>query len=481
MDPQKLQLKIDYFRHSLSVPVDFEALPRTLLLETLAATDASGGALYLHENDQFESFGRIHHPSIKRRLVKLFDAPDQAPGALALDQPNQLAATLWQRGHRAGIVYVQDRQSEEPSPTFSALDKALLMAFSATASLALDKAQLAEENRRLQVQRKTLSRASGLVGSSRGMLNLLAQVRQIASSELNVPVLIEGESGTGKELIARALHQLGTRKKREMVILNCAAIPATLLESELFGYEKGAFTGAHKQQVGKFEAADGGLIFLDEIGEMSKVLQAKLLRVLEDGTFNRVGGSKTIRSDFQLLSATNLRLADEVAQGRFREDLYYRLSTFELRIPPLRDRMEDLPLLIRHFLDELNARTATRTIEGLTPQAIRILHRYDWPGNVRQLRRVLERAFVLCNRSTIEIQHLPPALVHENQAHALTFETPILLEQAIAQYVTFAYRQLGSHKSRTMQRLGIDYRRLQRYLDKATQLTVDGGELYDSS
>ncbi len=224
----------------------------------------------------------------------------------------------------------------------------------------------------------------------RDMLDLVAEIANLRST-----VLIRGESGTGKELVARAIHFSGDRASKPFICVSCAALAETLLESELFGYEKGAFTGAADRKKGKFEIADGGTIFLDEIGDISAKLQADLLRVLQERSFYRLGGTEEVHVDARVIAATNRNLQHAVAEGRFREDLYYRLNVIEIRIPPLRERTDDIPLLARHFLDRLS-RELRKDVQGISEDALRVLVDYDWPGNVRDLENSIERALVTC-------------------------------------------------------------------------------------
>jgi len=232
----------------------------------------------------------------------------------------------------------------------------------------------------------------GIVGSSQALRAVLDQVRTVAPT--GATVLIEGETGTGKELIARAIHLESERGHRPFVKVNCAAIPMELLESEIFGHERGAFTGAVAQRIGRFEAANGGTLFLDEIGDMPPLLQAKLLRALQEQEFERVGGNRTIRVDVRIVAATNQDLKVMVDENRFRADLYYRLAVFPLNVPPLRERREDIPLLVRYFVQK-HARRMGRNIESIATHALDALMNYDWPGNIRELQNIIERSVVL--------------------------------------------------------------------------------------
>lgn len=244
----------------------------------------------------------------------------------------------------------------------------------------------------------------GLIGRSASMKEVLRQIQLAASSE--VTVLISGESGTGKELAATAIHRRSPRAEKPMVRVNCGALSETLLESELFGHVKGAFTGAHRDRIGRFEAADGGSLFLDEIGEISPAMQVKLLRLLQEGEFERVGESMTRHADVRVIAATNRDLWEEMQAGRFREDLFYRLRVFPLRMPALRERAEDLPLLVEHFMEQFAAKTG-KSIHGMAPSGMQAIREYAWPGNIRELENAIEYAFVVCGGETIELKDLP--------------------------------------------------------------------------
>ena len=258
------------------------------------------------------------------------------------------------------------------------------------------KIRLEQENKYLQQEIKLTHNFEEIISQSKKFKKVLTQVEQVA--ETDATVLILGESGTGKELIARAVHNVSKRKGRPMVKVNCGALPATLIESELFGHEKGAFTGAIARKVGRFELADGGSIFLDEIGEIPIELQPKLLRVLQEGEFERLGNSSTIKVDVRIIAATNVNLLEAISKGTFREDLYYRLNVFPISIPSLRERKEDIPLLTRHFLLKFNAQFGKK-IDIITERVIDTLMNYSWPGNVRELENVIERAIIISTKN----------------------------------------------------------------------------------
>lgn len=258
--------------------------------------------------------------------------------------------------------------------------------------------QLSRMNREKSDSFRDLDRKYELVGSSAAMQNLREQIERVANK--NTRVLIMGESGTGKELVAYAIHRRSGRRDRPFVKVNCAAIPQELFESELFGHEKGAFTGAFQQRIGKFEQADGGTLFLDEIGEIPLLLQSKILRALQENEIQRVGGQKEIRVDVRTLAATNRKLEEEVRKNLFREDLYYRLNVFPIVVPPLRERREDLPALVFHFLNRVCEENNMKPME-IEPKALELLCRYDYPGNIRELRNLMERLMILSSDSRI--------------------------------------------------------------------------------
>jgi len=273
-------------------------------------------------------------------------------------------------------------------------------------------------------------------------------------------VLITGESGTGKELVANALHQRSPRSNGPFVKLHCAALAESLLESELFGHEKGSFTGAMARKDGRFQIADGGTLFLDEIGEISPSIQVKLLRFLQEHEFERVGGNQTIRVDVRVIAATNRNLTDLVAKGKFREDLFYRLNVVSLEMPPLRDRRTDIPALAKFFLDRFVKENA-KAIEGFTTEALERLMAYDWPGNVRELENAVERAVVLCNTPQIEARHLPPSV----QPRMTPAGMPAIPGSTMAEIERYAIletlKSTGGSTSKAADILGISVRTIQ--------------------
>ena len=291
-----------------------------------------------------------------------------------------------------------------------------------------DKRKLVDENAHLKQELRERYDFSNLVGSSGPMRQIYEQVAQVAGA--NTTVLVRGESGTGKELIAHAIHYNSLRAGKPFVKVSCAALPESLIESELFGYEKGAFTGAESRKKGRFELAEGGTLFLDEIGDVNLATQVKLLRVLQQREFERVGGTETVKSNVRLIAATNTDLERAIATGSFREDLYYRLNVFTIFVPPLRERKADLLLLVDHFLEKF-AREHRRSIKRISTPAIDMLTSYHWPGNVRELENTLERSVLTCDGEVIHGHHLPPSL---QTAEASGTVTRVSLKDAVASY-----------------------------------------------
>jgi Nif-specific regulatory protein len=293
-------------------------------------------------------------------------------------------------------------------------------------TIRLEKEHLREENIRLRNELENRYRITDIIGNSNKMREVYQMISQVSKS--NATVLIRGESGTGKELVANSIHYNSLRSKRPFVKVNCAALPANLIESELFGHEKGAFTGAIKQKLGKFELANKGTIFLDEIGSVGMEVQVKLLRILQEKEFERVGGYRTIKTDVRIITATNKNLEQGVEEETFRHDLYYRLNVFPIYMPPLRERKTDILLLVDHFLEKY-ARENHKTIRRFSTPAIDMLMDYHWPGNVRELENCIERAVLLCEEGVIHSYHLPPTLQTGTESDTL----PVLsLEDAVA-------------------------------------------------
>ena len=292
------------------------------------------------------------------------------------------------------------------------------------------------------IDRRKLQQRTGILGESAAIQEVLVKIEQMAP--VTSTVLIEGESGTGKELVAKAIHDLSLRRGKPFIAVNCAAIPDTLLESELFGHEKGAFTGAAERRLGRFELADGGSIFLDEVGDMPPATQAKVLRVLEDRTFFRVGGIQPIKVDVRVITATNRSLKDAVALGQFRDDLFYRLNVLAIYLPPLRERRSDIPLLVRRFIAEFAGTHSRqdRPFRGITPEALQILVEADWPGNIRQLRNLIESMVVLAPEGEIRAADIPRDIRERGRGSALPMLVPGASRDVAGQEVQFILRSL---------------------------------------
>ena len=307
------------------------------------------------------------------------------------------------------------------------------------------------------IDRRELQEHTGIIGESPAIQEVLVKIEQMAP--VTSTVLILGESGSGKELVAKAMHHLSPRRGKPFIAVNCSALPETLLESELFGHEKGAFTGAAERRLGRFELAHGGTIFLDEIGEISPSVQVKLLRVLENRTFYRLGGTESIKVDVRVVAATNKNLKDSVSLGEFRDDLYYRLSVLIIDLPPLRERRSDIPLLVRRFIKEL-AKTHDRHFRGITPEAMQRLMAADWPGNVRQLRNLVESMVVLAPGSEIRAADIPPDIL-EGPNTLLPVRVQIPVGDGPIRELQFIFRSIME--------LRLQVRDLQRRLDERPQ------------
>ncbi len=330
---------------------------------------------------------------------------------------------------------------------------------------ALERRELILQNRALQQRLEALLKQGTVIGASPAFRRMMTLVEQVADS--SATVLIQGESGTGKELVARAIHERSPRRAGPFVAVNCAALPETLLESELFGYERGAFTGAAGRKEGRFELADGGTLFLDEVADLSAVTQPKILRVLQEGEFERLGGTRTIRVDVRIVAATNQDLAQMVREKRFREDLYYRLNVITINVPPLRERREDIRVLAHHFL-RIYAAKNNRRLEGFTNEAMDRLESYAWPGNVRELENVIERAVVLARGTVIEPGELPEEVggVKPPPRDAILALIGTPLSEIENRLLDETLRITGGNKTQAAKLLGIDVRTVARKLDR---------------
>ncbi|MEZ5276057.1 MAG: sigma-54 dependent transcriptional regulator [Opitutaceae bacterium] len=338
---------------------------------------------------------------------------------------------------------------------------------------ALKSKTLEMENKELHQRLDERFNLEGIVGHSQPLIEMLDRVKLVAPSKATI--LIEGETGTGKEMIAQGIHQLSPRSKNPFMAVHCAALPATLLESELFGHEKGAFTGASERRIGRFESADGGTLFLDEIGEISLSTQVKLLRFLEQKTFERIGSSKMIKVDIRLIAATNRNLAKMVEEGTFREDLYFRLNVVQILMPPLRDRQDDIPVLLDHFLREF-ARENGVEPPVIEAGAMRVLQTYPWPGNIRELRNFAENAVVLNRGGRIRDFDLDPKFrgvaLTAAPAPGVAAGNPLSVEQNEKRLLREALVEARGNRTKAAQLMGISRRTLHRKLTQWPELDV---------
>ena len=365
-------------------------------------------------------------------------------------------------GEIIGVIEIIDKEDGSP---IQYEDMKTLTVFAELASLAISNArkidQVKRENRDLREESRNKYQ---IIGESKHLQRAISDACKVANSKTST--LILGESGTGKELLARLIHQAGPRKDKPIIVLNCAALPETLLESELFGHERGAFTGAMSRRIGKFELADGGTLFLDEIAEMSPAMQAKLLRVLEEGLFYRVGGNIPISVDVRVISATNRDIAQEVAEERFREDLYYRLDVVQIHMPALRERKEDIPLLANHFLDAFKAEKGLQHLE-ISEKSMEKMLEYGWPGNVRELRNAVERAVVMGNGQEIMPEDLPISGPKKSDPG---MEVGLTLKEAEdsfkKEFITLNLQHSGGNRTKAAKIMGIQRTYLSRLISK---------------
>ena len=332
------------------------------------------------------------------------------------------------------------------------------------ATHAFEKLALEEENARLRSEIDRLGSRGKIVGESREMNQLFNKIEKVGPSD--VTVLIQGESGSGKELVAKEIHKISSRKNRPMITMNCAALPETLIESELFGHEKGAFTGATERRLGKFELADKGTIFLDEIGDMSPNTQAKVLRVLQEQSFERLGGTETLRVDVRLISATHKDLLKEIKEGNFREDLYYRLKVVEISLPPLRNRREDIIILAENFIQYFSDKHR-KNVKSISNDAVKIFTKYSWPGNVRELQNVIESAVVMANAETLEISDFPEEISNSDINRSFDYNLPfrdakkIVVDTFERDFVSRKLAENNGNISKTAEALGMHRQSLQ--------------------
>jgi two-component system response regulator AtoC/two-component system nitrogen regulation response regulator NtrX len=329
---------------------------------------------------------------------------------------------------------------------------------------AFEKLALEEENARLRSEIDKLESMGEIIGKSQEMKHVFNKIEKVGPSD--VTVLIQGESGSGKELVAKEIHKKSSRKNIPMIIMNCAALPETLIESELFGHEKGAFTGAAERRLGKFELADKGTIFLDEIGDMSPNTQAKVLRVLQEQSFERLGGTETLCVDVRLISATHKNLLKEIKEGNFREDLYYRLKVVEILLPPLRNRREDIIILVGKFIQYFSGKHK-KNVKSISNEAVKIFTKYSWPGNVRELQNVIESAVVMANAETLEISDFPEEISNSDSNRSFNYNLPfrdakkIVVEAFERDFVSRKLAENSGNVSKTAEALGMHRQSLQ--------------------
>ena len=328
---------------------------------------------------------------------------------------------------------------------------------------ALENRSLVLRQREMEADLDRRRTFENIIGKSSAMRKVFDMISRAAPARASI--LVTGESGVGKELVADAVHSLSPRKDKPLIKVHCAALSENLLESELFGHEKGAFTGAASRRRGRFELANGGTLFLDEIGEIDQNIQIKLLRVLQERQFERVGGEETVETDVRLVAATNKDLKAEIEKGHFREDLYFRLNVVTIHVPPLRERKEDIPLLAAAFLREFAAENG-KTVEGFHEKAYSRLYAYNWPGNIRELRNCIESAVVMCRKSVITEDDLPPALQSSDDENSVRIPLDITLEEAEKQFILASIRHHKGNKTKASEALNIGRKTLHRKLEE---------------
>lgn len=397
-------------------------------------------SLYATEGLTFNEYRRLESRLNKGFLSGLLEKPhvmffERVPAedffdyAIRDSKPSFFAVPSILNNQVVGILAVEVTDfgsKQEFSDFLQAIASVISQAIKSQWEITREKEKLYEETSYLQQELREKYDFQNLIGNSNAMRQVYAQVAQVAKT--NVTVLLRGESGTGKEMIANAIHFNSLRAKKPLIKINCAALPEALIEAELFGYEKGAFTGAYKQKKGRFELADGGTLFLDEVGDLPLQTQVKLLRVLQEREFERLGGTETIKVNVRLIAATNKDLEKEIIDGRFREDLYYRLNVFTIFLPPLRERKSDILLLAEHFLEKYE-KIYGKHIKRISTPAIDMLTAYHYPGNVRELENAIERAVVACDGQVIHAHHLPPTL---QMAETSGTVTQVSLQSAVA-------------------------------------------------
>ena len=468
--------------------------PKNSTQEILVVDDDQAIRWTLNEALQSWGFTSIQAASVSE-ANKLFNSHLPAAVLLDIDLPDGSGLDVLReikREHNdaivimvTGNVHIDNTISALRGGAYDFISKPInLEELRVTMRNAIEARHLRREVEQARKERSREFNFRQIVGESPAMRKMLALAAKVAESDV-ASVLLQGESGTGKDLVAKAIHYGSQRAERPFVAVNCAALPATLIESELFGYEKGAFTDAKARKEGLFEQAEGGTLLLDEIGELELSLQAKLLRVLEEGAFRRVGGLKDIPMDVRVLAASNRDLKTESEANRFRLDLYYRLSVIQIDIPPLRERGDDVLLLAQHYIDTIGARLKRkRKINGLSDEAIDVFRKYHWPGNVRELRNVIERALILEEDDQITTEYLPGGLLSPPRLTSLTsadaaaakFVLPdggMSLDQAELSFVRQAIQRSGGNQTRAAELLGISRDQLRYRLKKLEEVTTD--------
>jgi transcriptional regulator with GAF, ATPase, and Fis domain len=444
-----------------------EALQRQLLELTFEAVPAESGAILSFEADSKDaeaastfSWSRQQGSGADVVVARtLLDKAVLERGAvLSKGDPSVLVAPLLVFDKLIGVIYL-----EGAARSFDDGHLQLLVGIAGMASIALDNARRVErlesENRRLK---SDINLEHNMVGESPRMREVYQFIAKVAATDSTV--LIRGESGTGKELVARAIHQNSSRAQQPFVAINCAALSETLLESDLFGHERGAFTGAIAQKKGKLEVAEGGTVFLDELGELAPALQAKLLRVLQEREFERVGGTRSIKIDVRLIGATNRDLEKAIQSGTFRQDLYYRLNVLSVTMPGLKERRDDIPLLAGYFVMSFSKK-AGRSIKGISPEARKCLVQYDWPGNVRELENAVERAVVLGTTELIQPEDLPEALLEKQSVPGVQItEYHQAIKETKRQLVLKAFQEAGGNYAQAARLLGVHPNNLHRLI-----------------
>ncbi|HJP93890.1 MAG TPA: sigma-54 dependent transcriptional regulator [Pyrinomonadaceae bacterium] len=467
--------------------------PRNSTKEILVVDDDQAIRWTLKEALQSWGFTPIEAGMVAE-ATKLFNAHLPAAVLLDIDLPDGSGLDVLREiknEHRdaivimiTGNVHIDNTISALRGGAYDFIGKPInLEELRVTIRNAIEASQLRREVEQVRKDREREFNFRQIVGESAAMKKMLSLAAKVAESDV-ASVLLQGESGTGKDLVAKAIHYGSQRAEQPFVAVNCAALPATLIESELFGYEKGAFTDAKARKEGLFEQAEGGTLLLDEIGELELSLQAKLLRVLEEGAFRRVGGLKDIPLDVRVLAASNRDLKTESEAGRFRLDLYYRLSVIQIDIPPLRERGDDVLLLAQHYIEMIGSRLKrNRKISGLSPEARDVIRKYNWPGNVRELRNVIERALILEDNDEITTEYLPGGLLMSPRPSSLItgadlpaqFVLPaegISLDEAELSFVRQAIERSGGNQTRAAELLGISRDQLRYRLKKLEEVQV---------